>query len=111
MNCESARYHIQEALDGCCENRAELLLHLETCPACRQYEQQLQALDRAFQEDIKVPVDLVQRVVPKRRPWIPVALAVAGLAVIFFNAMPPTQDASDIETALSWLGPDIEELE
>lgn len=111
MNCELAHQYIQEALDGCCENRGELELHLATCTACQRYEQQLLALDQALHQEIKAPAALMQRVIPKRRPWIPVALAAAGLVLILFNTVPQTKEASDIETALSWLGPDIEQLE
>lgn len=110
MNCDLARQSIQERLDERLPHDEDLSEHIAECPKCRDYQAFFTGLEQEFHLDIPAPPQLMRRLFPKKRPWLPVALAMAGLLLIFSPSLAPS-DTPGIDTALSWLGPDIEQFE
>ena len=95
MHCEEALVLISGYLDETIteEEMAQLRIHLEACPACRQLLEDFRAVDRGIASlEAQPPADLKQNVmeairaeakpVRKRQRWAPVAVAAALVLVI-----------------------------
>ena len=109
MNCEEVLVLISGYLDdrNTEEEMTQLRAHLEQCPACRQFLEAFQEIDRGtaaleaeppadFKDMVMASVRAEAKPVRKRNRWIPVAIAAAFVAVIGLGAV--RQDTNVAET-------------
>ena len=92
MNCEDVRTALSAIADGEASSGERVLVdhHLETCPGCRTYSEQIERLDRAVRiRPAEAVPDLVVAVNSRARParqgrggWVRPALA--WIAVVLF---------------------------